>query len=154
MIKRLPFIGDLVTVSDTEGTGGRLVIASSIAALFGVLAFVLISGAVAWIVGGPQGIRASAGDALQAVARRIGSLAAAFFPATLIIVVLDLAVIGIPIAIWLLVRWQSSPRFTMLEGRSGFRTLARGAELVAERCVAHRPVVRVARSRSSSAPSA
>ncbi len=133
MIKRLPFIGDLVTVSDTEGTGGRLVIASSIAALFGVLAFVLISGAVAWIVGGPQGIRASAGDALQAVARRIGPLAAAFFPAALIIVVLDLAVIGIPIAIWLLVRWQFIPQVTMLEGRSGFRTLARSAELVRKR---------------------
>ena len=133
VLERLPFIGDLVTVSDTEGTGGRLVIASTIAGLFGVLAFVLISAAVAWIVGGPQGIRASAGDALQAVGRRIGPLAAAFFPAALIIVVLDLAVIGIPIAIWLLVRWQFIPQVTMLEGLSGFRTLARSAELVRKR---------------------
>ena len=72
VIERLPFIGDLVTVSDTEGTGGRLVIASSIAGLFGIFAFLLISAAVAWIVGGPHGIRASAGDALQAVGRRSG----------------------------------------------------------------------------------
>ena len=133
VLRRLPLIGDLVTVSDTEGTGGRLVIASSIAALFGVLAFVLISAAVAWIVGGPEGIRPSAGDALQAVAGRIGALAAAFLPAALIIVVLDLAVIGIPIAIWLLVRWQFIPQVTMLEGLSGGRTLARSAELVRKR---------------------
>ena len=46
---------------------------------------------------------------------------------------LDLAVIGIPIAIWLLVRWQFIPQVTMLEGRSGFRTLARSAELVRKR---------------------
>jgi hypothetical protein len=133
VIKRLPFIGELVTVSDTEGTGGRLVIASSIAGLFGVIAFVLISAAVAWIVGGPQGIRASAGGALQAVGRRTGALAAAFFPAAIIIVVLDLVVIGIPIAIWLLVRWQFVPQITMLEGLSEGRTLARSARLVKKR---------------------
>jgi Vacuolar protein sorting-associated protein 62 len=133
VIERLPLVGDLVTVSDTEGTGGRLVIASSIAGLFGVLAFMLISAAVAWIVGGPHGIRASAGGALQAVGRRIGPLAAAFFPAAIAIVVLDLLVVGIPFAIWLLVRWQFLPQVTMLEAVGGRRSLARSAELVSRR---------------------
>ncbi len=132
-IERLPLIGDLVTVSDTEGTGGRLVIATSIAGLFGTFAFVLISAVVAWIVGGPHGIRASAGEALQAGGRRAGALATAFLPAAVIILVLDLAVIGIPIAIWLLVRWQFIPQVTMLEGLGGRRTLARSAELVRSR---------------------
>ena len=45
-----------------------------------------------------------------------GRSRAAFFPAALVIVVLDLAVIGIPIAIWLFVRWQFIPQVTMLEG--------------------------------------
>ena len=133
VIERLPLVGDLVTVSDTEGTGGRLVIASVIAGLFGVLAFVVISAAVAWIVGGPHGIRASAGGALQAAGRRAGPLAAAFFPAALVILVLNLAVIGIPIAVWLFVRWQFVPQVTMLEGLGGRCTLARSAELIRKR---------------------
>jgi hypothetical protein len=39
-------------------------------------------------------------------------------------------VIGIPIAIWLFVRWQFLPQVTMLEGLGGRRALARSAALV------------------------
>jgi hypothetical protein len=130
VVEHLPFLGDLVAVSDPDDTGSRLVIASLIAALFGIFAFVLISAAVAWLVGGHGGPLPSARDALHAVARRIGALAGAFLPAAVVIVALDLVVIGIPIAIWLFVRWQFLPQVTMLEGRDGLRTLARSGELV------------------------
>jgi Vacuolar protein sorting-associated protein 62 len=129
----LPLVGDLVTVTDTEGTGGRLAIASLIAGLFGVFAFVLIAAAVSWIVGGPGRARADAGESLQAVARRTGALATAFLPAAVIVVLLNLVVVGVPVAIWLVVRWQFIPQVTMLEGVGGWATLRRSAELVRSR---------------------
>jgi Vacuolar protein sorting-associated protein 62 len=130
VITRLPFIGGLVVVSDSEGAGGRFVVSTIIATVFGAFAFVLISAAVAWIVRGRQGIRTSAKGSARAVGNRAGALATSFVPAAIAVGVLGLTVVGLPIAIWLFVRWQFIAQATMLEGLAGQRALARSAELV------------------------
>jgi hypothetical protein len=131
--RRLPLFGDLVVVSDSEGAGGRFVISSMLAGLFGVFAFVLVSAAVAWIIGGPHGIRASLRGAAHAVVRRSPALALTFLPAAVIVVVLGFTVVGIPIAVWLVVRWQFIGQVSMLEGIAGRPALARSAALVRRR---------------------
>ena len=133
VVRRLPLVGDLVVVSDSEGTGGRLVISSMLAGIFAVFAFVLVSAAVAWIVGDPQGIRPSLRGAAQAVVRRSGALALTFLPAAVFVVVLAITVVGIPIAVWLVVRWQFLGQVTMLEGIAGRPARARSAALVRTR---------------------
>ena len=133
IVTRLPLLGDLVEISDTEGTGGRFVIGSIISGVFGVLAFVLICAAVAWVVGGPDGTRPDARQAIRAVGAKAGDLSAAFVPAAIVIVLLSLVFIGIPVAVWLFVRWIFTPQVIILEGLGGRRALARSAELVRHR---------------------
>jgi hypothetical protein len=133
VIRRLPFVGDLVTVSEADGGGGRLLASSAIAGVFVVFAFVVVSAAVAWLVGGPHGVDAGAVGAARAVASRGRELASSFIPAAIVIVVLSLTVIGTPVAAWLFVRWQFLPQATMLERRGGRRALARSRELTRRR---------------------
>jgi hypothetical protein len=133
VIRRLPFIGDLVVVSDAEGGGGRLVISSMIAGLFTIFAFVVVSAAVAWLVGGPEGVGAGVGGATRAVAGRASELASSFIPAAIAVLLLPLTFIGTPVAAWLFVRWQFIPQVTMLELRTGRRALTRSGRLTRRR---------------------
>jgi hypothetical protein len=133
VVKRLPFIGDLAVVTDSEGTGGRIVLSSMLAGVVSVLAFVLVSAAVAWLVGGPKGAGIGAAEATRVVGARGWALATSFVPAAIIVVVLGLTVVGIPVAVWLFVRWQFIPQVTMLEAQEGRATLTRSAELVRRR---------------------
>jgi hypothetical protein len=130
VVRRLPFIGDLVVVTDSEGTGGRILLSSMLAGVFSVFAFVLVSAAVAWLVGGPQGADAGIAEAAGVVGARGRALASSFVPAAIVIVALGLTVIGLPIAVWLFVRWHFIAQVTMLEGREGRATLRRSADLV------------------------
>ena len=50
--------------------------------------------------------------------------------AVLVIGLLSLTVVGLPIAVWLTVRYQFLTQVTMLEGTRGRQTLARSAALV------------------------
>ena len=133
VVTRLPLIGDLIEVSDTEGTGGRLVIASIISVGFGLLGFVIITAAVAWIVGGPTGVRPDALGALRAVAGRAAALGSAVVIAAVAVVGLSFFLIGIPIAVWLFVRWQLGAPVVMLEELGGWAALRRSAALVRKR---------------------
>ncbi|HEY4609155.1 MAG TPA: Vps62-related protein [Ilumatobacteraceae bacterium] len=130
--RRLPFLGDLVEVSDSDGTDGRWLVATIIATTLVTLAFVVISAAVAWIIGGPQ-VRPSARDAARAVSARLGGLVVAVLIAAAVLGVLAVIVIGVPIAVWLFVRWQFTPQVVLLEGEGGRRALARGDRLVRKR---------------------
>ena len=132
VVRRLPLIGDLIEVSDTEGTGGRFVIASIISLAFGLLAFVVITAAVAWIVGDQTGVP-DARQALRTVAARAGALGSAFVIAAIVIIVLSFFLLGIPIAIWLFVRWMFTAPVVMLEDLGGRPALRRSAQLVRKR---------------------
>src|SRR3954449_7430171 len=131
--RRLPFLGDLVEVSDSDGTDGRWLVATIIATSLVTLAFVLISGAVAFIVGDGPEMRPSARDAARAVWARLGGFVVAVLIAAAVLGVLTVIVIGAPIAVWLFVRWQFTPQVVMLEGEGGRRALARSATLVRKR---------------------
>jgi hypothetical protein len=130
ILTRLPLTGDFIEISDTEGTGGRFAIASMIGVLFSILAFQLVSAAVAWIVGDAAGVRPHASSAWRAVGDRLQALGTAVLLAAFIIFVLNFFVIGVPIAVWLFVRWQFTAQVTMLEGLGGFGALRRSAALV------------------------
>ena len=131
--RRLPIYGDLVEVADTEGTDGRWVVATIIATSLVMLAFALISAAVAWIVGDGPDVRPSAGQAARRVWARLGGLLLAAVIATAVLGVLSATVIGAPVALWLFVRWQFTAQVVMLEDLGGAGALGRSAALVRKR---------------------
>jgi len=98
-----------------------------------ILAFVLISAGVAWIVGNGAELRASVRDAAKAVWAKVIGLVVAVVLATVALGVLSLLVVGIPIAVWLFVRWQFTAQVVVLEGLGGRQALARSASLVRRR---------------------
>ncbi|HEY5424509.1 MAG TPA: hypothetical protein VIK05_13600, partial [Ilumatobacteraceae bacterium] len=108
-------------------------VATMIATGLAILAFVLISAGVAWIVGNGADVRASARDAARAVWVKIVGLVVAVALATVALGVLSLLVVGIPIAVWLFVRWQFTAQVVVLEGLGGRQALARSASLVRRR---------------------
>lgn len=130
LIRRVPLVGSLVTISDTDGTGGRLVISAAITGVLGVLAFVVVSAVVAAIVGDPSGEPPSFSRALRAVGARSRDLAWAFVLAAVVILLLDLTVFAVPVSVWLTVRWQFMAQVATLEGLGARRALARSGELV------------------------
>jgi len=131
--RRLPFLRGFVEVSDSDGTDGRWLVATMIATGLAILAFVLISAGVAWIVGNGADVRASARDAARAVWVKVVGLVVAVVLATVALGVLSILVVGIPIAVWLFVRWQFTAQVVMLKGLGGRQALARSASLVKKR---------------------
>jgi hypothetical protein len=98
----------------------------------------LMSAAVAYLLrdGVPTTARLSlnsAGESLVEVRRRLRDLASAFVPVFLLIVVLNLCVVGAPVAAWLTVRYQFVGQVTMLEGAGGSRARHRSSSLVRHR---------------------
>jgi len=69
-------------------------------------------------------------EAVRRAWSHAGALAVGFFWSFVAFVVLLLTVIGAPIAVWLLVRFQLMPQAVVTEQLSGRRGLARSAELV------------------------
>jgi Vacuolar protein sorting-associated protein 62 len=62
--------------------------------------------------------------------RRLWPLAAALFRAALIVALVDLTVIGIPIGVWLTVRWSLLAQVVALEDETGFSCLHRSGRIV------------------------
>jgi hypothetical protein len=138
LLVHLPFVEPAVTVSTETGhTGGRALISSTVATAFWPLTIVLVSAAVAYVLGhagpGPQDRLSSAGDALRAVQGRAGDLAWAFLLGAAIIGLLSLTVIGLPVAGWLAVRFTFLGQVVMLEGLGGRKALERSSRLVRHR---------------------
>jgi hypothetical protein len=133
IIDRIPFFGSLFEVSDTEGTGGRLITATVIGGVTNAISLVLVSAAVAWVLGSSDGVRPSARGAFEAVAGRARQLSVTFALAAAAVVLLGVSVVGLPIGIWLTIRWQFLSQVTMLEGREGRASLRRSGSLVGGR---------------------
>jgi len=110
-----------------------LLVATTIATSLIMLAFVFISAAVARIVGDGAEARTSARDAVRAVRSRVGALVIAVVIATVVLGLLAFVVVGIPIAVWLFVRWQFTPQVVMLEGVAGRQAFRRSGRLVHKR---------------------
>ncbi len=118
LIRHAPLVGNDVLTGSEDGDGAtRFVMSALISGLTSAGAFVVAASAVAWIVGqAATGGRVTAIAAIRAVWTRARDLAFGFARAAVIVLVLGITVIGIPIAICQLVRYQFMAPVTMLEG--------------------------------------
>ena len=142
VLVHLPFVGDATAVTDAGDAGDRLLVATWVSAALLPLSIVLVSGAVAWLLQaqGEHAVAAAGGagagrepralDAVTGERRRVGSLTVSFLLAALLVVLLSLTVVGLPAAIWLLVRFQFLAQVSVLEGLNGRAALVRTGVLV------------------------
>lgn len=114
-----------------ESNGAVALIAFAVGLAFTVIALTFVQAATASILvsldeGRPFSVRQAYGAVLRNWKDLLGALA------TLVVVlfVLSLFVIGIPLAIWLLVRWTFLAQALVLEGLPPLRALRRSARLV------------------------
>jgi hypothetical protein len=133
VVSHAPVVGAFVEVADPTDAGLRLVISTIIASAVMVLPFTFISALVAAIVDGTDEGRAGIGAAVGAVRRRAGPLLTSLLLAVVSVVLVSFTVIGVPVAVWLVVRWQFLPQAVVLEHRRGRAALARSARLVRRR---------------------
>lgn len=74
--------------------------------------------------------RASALQAFRATFRRLGPLFGGLVLAGLAIAILDLTIVGLPISIWLVIRWSLLAQAVALDGKNAPGSLRRSARLV------------------------
>jgi hypothetical protein len=133
LVVHVPILGELVTLADTRSRAARLAASVLIGGLANVVAFVIVSAAVAEAAGAlgrggsepllPLGIV----DRLRGRAR---PLASGFVRALVLVALLYASVVGIPLALGLIVRFQFLPQVVMLEGGDGPAGLRRSWSLV------------------------
>ena len=68
--------------------------------------------------------------AYEGAQHRLGGLIGTSLLIGLIVAVLAITVVGIPVAIWLGIRWVFSSQIVMLEGQAGTSAMSRSADLV------------------------
>jgi hypothetical protein len=130
LLVHLPGIGAATTVAEAGEPGGTVLISAAVAAVFLPLSIVVVSAPVAWLLAADEADQPGAREAVVAQQDHRKELASSFFPAVVLIGLLSLTVVGLPIAVWLTVRYQFLPQVTMLEGARGRRALARSGALI------------------------
>jgi hypothetical protein len=131
VVHALPFAGDLLSLFEAGGEATRLALSLLVGGFTGLLAFVIVTAAVATVVEDlSEGERPSVTLAFRQVLGRIRELATALGRAFVIVLVLDLTVVGIPFGIRQLVRYQLLAPVAMIEGLGGRAALARSSDLV------------------------
>jgi hypothetical protein len=133
LLFRFTELGDLVAVAGR----GNLVSAFSAFVVGGtgfLIASISASGAVAAALDElDQGRRVTARHAYRLAFRRLRPLTGALVAEVLIVLLLVASVVGIPLAVFLLVRWAFVTQAAVIEQLPGRRALRRSAELVADR---------------------
>lgn len=92
---------------------------------------ILVSAAVAAVLG--QTNDSGTGAALRALRRHARSLVVSFLPAAVLVGLLAVTVVGLPVAVWLAVRYQFLAHVVVLEGTAGLPALRRSGGLVRHR---------------------
>jgi hypothetical protein len=136
LLQHLPFIGTVVRVSTEQAPQGNNVLFSSwVATSFWPLTVLLVSAGVAHLMddGTSRATMARARAAIRAVGARWRSLVSAYLPAAMLIGLLSWTGIGVPVAVWLTVRYQYLGQIVMREGLGGRAARARSGELVRHR---------------------
>ncbi|MET0911289.1 MAG: Vps62-related protein, partial [Ilumatobacteraceae bacterium] len=128
-----PVIGAFVEVADPTDAGARLVSSTIIASAVIVLPYTLISALVAGLLDDTGGARTNIGAAWSSVRRRAGALSTALLLAVVSVVLVSFTVVGLPIAVWLFVRWLFLPQAVVLDHCGGRAALAHSARLVGRR---------------------
>jgi hypothetical protein len=142
-LQQLPYVGTAATVTES-GEGGRVVVASAVAAAFWPLTVLVIGAVVAGLLDGaatPADVTpARALAALHLVRSRTTALVLPFLLTVVAVDLLSVTVVGLPVAAWLAVRFAFLPQVTMLEGLRGVPALRRSGALVRGRML-HTAVV-------------
>ncbi|HET7431765.1 MAG TPA: Vps62-related protein [Nocardioides sp.] len=140
-LQHVPVVDTAVQVSTERGdTGNRLALSTLVATTFWPITVVLVSAAVAHLFGGSTGASpdrrrgvAEGLAAVRAVLARWRDLASAFLPAALGIALLSVVGFGVPLALWLTVRYQFVGQAVLLDGLSGAAARRRSSALVHRR---------------------
>jgi hypothetical protein len=117
--------------TDGEENGLAAAVALGVGLLFTLVTLAIVQSATARAM-----VEVDAGrpiTALHAYRRSLGSvgrLIGGLLVAVAIVVLLDLTVVGIPIALWLLVRWSLIAQAVELEGRGALQAFHRSTQLV------------------------
>jgi hypothetical protein len=130
LIRWLPVTDRLLVVSGPNGVW-RIVLAAYIGGVASILTTTIVVAAVSWAMAEMSvGRVPSLAAVIGAVWDRSGDLTRGFLRAAAIVIALMLTVVGIPFAIWQLVRYQFLPQVVMTEGLGGRAALARSSALV------------------------
>ncbi len=131
LLQSLPL---LRTVTDVAGTasGTGIVLALLVGSLANLMAFVAVNAMVAayYNLLADDDVDASGFDAVRMAWSHRRELLVAFLWSYLVVAVLLFSVIGIPVALWLLVRFQFLAQAVVIEDHSGRGALRRSSELV------------------------
>lgn len=131
LLRVVPLVGDIVELLSKD-EGSQFFVSMLAGGATSVLAYVFIAAAAAWVTAEHAAERRpSAGEVLTAVLGRWRPLTGGFLRALAIVGALFLTVIGGPIAIVLLVRYQFLAQVVMLEDApTGGEALRRSSSLV------------------------
>jgi hypothetical protein len=130
LLRNLPLLRHLTDLSGTASGTGVLyaLLAGSLANL---MAFVAVNAMVAAYYDRlGDDLESSGLDAVREAWTHVRALAVGFAWSFLIVSVLFLSVVGIPVAIWLLVRFQFLAQAVVVEGHGGRAALRRSSQLV------------------------
>jgi hypothetical protein len=131
IVHALPFAGDLLSLFEDGGEATRLALSLLVGGFTGLLAFVVVTAAVATVVEDlSEGTTPSVTLAFRQVLGRLTELASGLARGLVIVLVLDLTVVGIPFGIRQLVRYQLLAPVAMIEDLGGRAALTRSSELV------------------------
>jgi hypothetical protein len=119
LVRLVPFVGGFVDLFSKD-EGSQLLVSMLAGGATSVLTYVFVAAAAAWTTAEvAAGRRPRPSAVLRAVAARWRPLVGAFLLAFVVVAVLFVTVIGAPVAIYLLVRFQFIPQVAMLEDVAG-----------------------------------
>ena len=141
LLSSIPTLGSAVEVATNRGDPvGRAMIASWIGAGLWPVTVLLVSAAVSYLMAeveredrGQAWTLGVAWRSIREVGRRLRDLTRAYVLIALAILLLSLSVVGLPLAVWLGVRYQFVGQVVMLEARSARDALHRSSRLVRRR---------------------
>jgi len=133
LVQRAPLLRGLADLAG-EFSQTSLVFALLAGSFANVFTYVLVNAMVsAYLDRLGRGEQPSGLDAVKDAWQRVPQLTGGFLRAFVIVSVLLFTVIGAPVAIWFLVRFQFMAQAVMVEGRAGSAALRRSGQLVRNR---------------------
>ncbi len=128
VVGHLPFVGALVLTDN--GSRPDLATATILSTLATLVSVSLISGTVAHLLRNRTGRIGPLSESLRTVLRRLPELLMTAVPAIVLVIALSFTVIGLPLALWLTVRWSFLSQTVVLDGLRGIPALRASSKLV------------------------
>jgi hypothetical protein len=130
----VPLLGPFLTETNSDsGRGGHLFVSSIAAGILGLLAFAIVNGVVAALLGESGTEVGRFRESVVRTRAHIIGLVLALVIAGVVTGISALTVIGLPLAVFFAVRYQYLAQVCVLEGHGGMDCLSRSAHLVRHR---------------------